>query len=153
MGTRLRIPDKGNPSLNGGPPGDLYIVININPHAFLERKGNDIIYHLPISFPQASLGTKIEVPTLEGKAMIKIPPGTQSGDVFRLRGKGMPDVRLAGLGDMLVQVNIEVPKQVTEEEEELLRQLAELEHKNVAPARKSFIEQVKDYLSTHDEQS
>ena len=89
-GTRLRIFGRGNPGLNGGPPGDLYIVINVNPHPLFERKGNDIIYNLPISLRKASLGAQIEVPTLEGKARVKIPPGVQSGKVVRLKRKGIP---------------------------------------------------------------
>jgi molecular chaperone DnaJ len=151
-GMQVRITGQGEPSSHGGSPGDCYCFVSILQHPLFEREGQHLICRIPVTYSQAVLGAQLEVPTLHGRGEVEIPPGTQSGDVFRLRGKGMPDVRLAGLGDMLVQVNVEVPKQVTEEEEELLRRLADLEHKNVAPARKSFIEKVKDYFSLHDEQ-
>jgi len=106
---------------------------------------------MPITYPQAVLGCTLEVPTLNGRAELAIPRGTQTGDVFRLVQQGMPDPRAAGLGDMLVQVNIEVPKKVTEDEEDVLRQLAELENTNVAPVRKNFIEKMKEYFTQHDD--
>ena len=126
MGTRLRMSGKGNPSTNGGPPGDLYIVINISPHPLLERKGNDIIYHLPISFPQASLGAEIEVPTLEGKTMIKIPPGTQSGEILRIKRKGIPYVKGTRRGDQQVIVEVKTPSKLTAKQKKLLRQFAQI---------------------------
>ena len=125
-GTRLRVPGKGNPSLNGGSPGNLYIVININPHPFLERKGNDIIYHLSISFPQASLGTKIEVPTLEGKTMMKIPPGIQSGEILRLKRKGIPYTKGTRRGDQQVIVEVKTPLKLTAKQKKLLKQFAQI---------------------------
>ena len=106
---------------------------------------------MPITYSQAVLGCTLEVPTLGGPGEVVIPHGTQSGDVFRLGGHGMPDPRITGVGDLLVQVTIEVPKKVTEEEEEILRTLAELEQKNVAPARKSFFDKVKDYFTHHED--
>jgi molecular chaperone DnaJ len=106
---------------------------------------------MPITYPQAVLGCTLEVPTLNGRSELVVPGGTQTGDVFRLKQHGMPDPRVVGLGDLLVQVNVEVPKKVSEEEERLLRQLSELEHKNVAPARMNFIEKVKEYFTHHDE--
>jgi len=105
-GTRLRIFGRGNPGLNGGPPGDLYIVINVNSHPLFERKGTDIIYHLPISFRKASLGTQIEVPTLEGKIRMNIPPGTQSGKILRLKRKGIPYTQGTGRGDQQIIVEV-----------------------------------------------
>jgi molecular chaperone DnaJ len=101
---------------------------------------------VPITYAQAALGTTLEVPTLEGRSEVTIPAGTQSGEVFRLGGKGMPDPRRRGLGDLLVQVAIEVPKKLAKEEETMLRELAELEHKHVAPERKSFFEKLKEYF-------
>ena len=105
-GTRLRIFGRGNPGLNGGPPGDLHIVINVNSHPLFERKGSDIIYHLPISFRKASLGAQIEVPTLEGKIRMSIPPGTQSGKILRLKRKGIPCAQGTGRGDQQVIVDV-----------------------------------------------
>src|SRR5690606_17302642 len=138
---------EGEPSLSGGPPGDCYCFISVLSHPLFEREGPHLICRVPITYPQAALGCKLEVPTLTGRGEVEIPRGTQSGTVFRLGGKGMPDPRSHGLGDLLVQVTIEVPEKVTKEEEELLRQLADAEHKNVAPKRKSFFSQVKDYFT------
>ena len=123
-GTRLRMFDKGNPGLNGGPPGDLYVVVNVNPHPVLEREGNDVIYHLPISFPQASLGTQVEVPTLEGKTLLNIPPGTQSGEVLRLEQEGIPFAN--GRGDQRVIVEVKIPSRLTAKQRKLLRQFAQI---------------------------
>ena len=105
-GTRLRVSGKGSPGLNGGPTGDLCIVINVNPHPLFKRKGNDIIYHLPISMRKASLGAQMEVPTLEGKARVKIPPGVQSGKVLRLKRKGIPYTQGTERGDQQVIVKV-----------------------------------------------
>lgn len=146
-GMRVRITGEGEPSMTGGPPGDCYCFISVLSHPLFEREGPHLICRVPITYPQAALGCKLEVPTLTGRGEIEIPRGTQSGAVFRLGGKGMPDPRSHGLGDLLVQVTIEVPEKLTREEEDLLRQLAEVEHKNVAPKRKSFFSQVKDYFT------
>lgn len=105
-GTRLRVLGKGTPSLNGGPAGDLFIVVNVDPHPLFEREGNDIIYHLPISFRKASLGAQIEVPTLEGKSRVRIPPGIQSGKILRLKRKGIPYAQGKGRGDQQVIVAV-----------------------------------------------
>ena len=155
---QVRISGQGEPSATGGPPGDCYCFVSILTHPLFEREGQHLICRMPITYPQAVLGCTLEVPTLNGRREVEIPRGTQTGDVFKLAQQGMPDLRTAGqrsrataLGDMLVQVNIEVPKKVTEDEEEVLRQLADLEHANVAPARKNFIEKVKEYFTQHDE--
>lgn len=151
-GMQIRIAGQGERSTTGGTPGDCYCVINVLPHSLFEREGQHLICRVPITYCQAVLGTEIEVPTLSGPGEVRIPAGTQSGDVFKLRGKGLPDPRVTGRGDLLVQVRIEVPKRVSEQEEALLRQLADLEHVNVAPERKSFFEKVKEYF-TQDEDS
>jgi molecular chaperone DnaJ len=150
-GMQVRITGQGEPSPNGGPAGDCYCVVAILQHSLFEREGQHLICRVPITYSQAVLGATLEVPTLNGPGEVEVPPGTQSGDVFRLHGQGMPDPRMVGLGDLLVQVNIEVPKTVSEEEEVLLRDLAELEQKNVAPQRKGFFDKVKEYFN-HDEQ-
>ena len=149
-GMQVRITGQGEPSPNGGPPGDCYCVVSVEPHSLFEREGQHLICRVPITYSQAVLGCMLEVPTLNGPGEVKVSPGTQSGKVFRLKGQGMPDPRVVGVGDLLVQVNIDVPEKVSSEEEELLRQLAELEHKNVAPVRKSFFDKLKDYF-TDDE--
>ena len=145
-GMQIRITGEGEPSPNGGPPGDCYCVIHVKQHELFEREGQHLIFRMPITFSQAALGARVEVPTLGGRAEIDVKPGTQSGDVFRLRGKGLPDPRHSGRGDLHVQVTIDVPKKLSPEEETLLRQLAELEQKNVAPHRKSFMEKLKEYF-------
>jgi molecular chaperone DnaJ len=121
------------------------------PHPLFERDGQHLICRIPITYAQAALGTTLEVPTLEGRGEVAVPAGTQSGQVFRLSGKGMPDPRRRGLGDLLVQVLIEVPKKISKEEETLLRNLAELENKHVAPERKGFFEKLKDYFTAETE--
>src|SRR5262245_44834764 len=148
---RVRIAGEGEPSPNGGPPGDAYCFISVLPHPLFERDGQNLICRVPITFSQAALGTSLEVPTLEGRGEVEIPAGTQSGQVFRMNGKGMPDPRRRGLGDLLVQVVIEVPKKLSKEEQVLLRQLAELEHKHVAPERKSFFTKLKEYFVDDDQ--
>lgn len=145
-GTRVRISGQGEPSTSGGPPGDCYCFITVKGHPLFEREGQHLVCRVPITYTQAALGCELEVPTLDGRDHVTLPQGTQSGEVFRLAGRGMPDPRRHGLGDLLVQVTIEVPKKISAEEDRLLRQLAELEQKNVAPERKSFFQQLKDYF-------
>lgn len=145
-GMQVRITGQGEPSPNGGPPGDCYCFVSVLQHPLFEREGRHLICRIPITYPQAALGCTLEVPTLSGPGSLEVPPGTQSGDVFRMEGEGLPDPRIVGLGDLLVQVNIEVPKQLTADEERLLRELADIEHKNVAPERKGFFDKVKEYF-------
>jgi molecular chaperone DnaJ len=148
---RVRIHGEGEPSPNGGPPGDCYCFISVLPHPLFERDGQNLVCRVPITYSQAALGTTLEVPTLEGRGEVEIPAGTQSGQIFRMGGKGMPDPRRRGLGDLLVQVIIEVPTKLSKEEQTLLRELAELEHKHVAPERKSFFSKVKEYFTSDEE--
>jgi molecular chaperone DnaJ len=151
-GMQIRMTGEGEPSQHGGPSGDCYCVVAVLPHSLFEREGQHLICRVPITYSQAVLGTTLEVPTLAGPNELAIPAGTQSGDVFRIRGQGIRDPRIAGVGDLLVQVTVEVPKKVTAEEEELLRKLAELEHKNVSRARRSFFEKVKEYFTQDAEE-
>ncbi|MEX2093204.1 MAG: molecular chaperone DnaJ [Pirellulales bacterium] len=148
---RVRITGQGEPSPNGGPPGDCYCFISVLPHPLFERDGQHLVCRVPITYSQAALGTTLEVPTLAGRGELEVPAGTQSGAVFRMGGKGMPDPRRRGLGDLLVQVVIEVPKKLSKEEDTLLRELAELEHKHVAPERKGFFDKLKEYFAPEDE--
>ncbi|MHB8902394.1 MAG: molecular chaperone DnaJ [Thermoguttaceae bacterium] len=144
--TRLRLQGEGEPSPNGGPPGDCYCFIQVAEHPLFHRDGDHLVCQIPIGFAQAALGATLEVPTLDGRDELKIPPGTPSGEVFRLRGRGMANPRHRGKGDLLVQVYIEVPKTLTPDHEAVLRQLAELERKNVTPERKSFFAKLKEYF-------
>ncbi|MCS7304934.1 MAG: molecular chaperone DnaJ [Thermoguttaceae bacterium] len=146
--TRLRLEGEGDVSLQGGPPGDCYVFISVQEHPFFRREGQHLICQVPISYTQAVLGATIQVPTLEGNEQLEIPPGTHSGQVFRLRGRGMPDPRYRGRGDLLVEVVIEVPKRLSPEHERLLRELAKIEQAEVMPRRKSFLEMLKDFFSS-----
>ncbi|TWT76912.1 Chaperone protein DnaJ [Posidoniimonas polymericola] len=150
-GMRVRISGEGEPSPAGGPRGDCYCFVSVLQHPLFEREGQHLVCRVPISYTQAALGSKVEIPTLQGKTDFEVPPGTQSGEVFRMPGKGMPDPRRRGLGDLLVQVTIEVPKKLSKEEKQKLRELAQLEHKNVAPERKTFFGQLKEYFKHEDE--
>jgi molecular chaperone DnaJ len=125
-GFRMRVPGRGNAGRAGGPPGDLYLIISVRPHEFFRREGNDILCMVPITVTEAALGTKIEVPSIEGKALLRIPPGTQSGQKFRLRGKGAASVRGEMTGNQIVEVRVVVPKIADERSKEILRELARL---------------------------
>ena len=150
-GMRVRISGEGEPSPDAGQPGDCYCFVSVRKHRLFQRDGQHLILRLPITFTQAALGATIEVPTLDGRAELDVPSGTQSGDVFRLSGRGMPDPRGGRTGDLHVQTYIEVPKKLTGRQRELLRELAELEHANVTPERKSFLEKLRDYFAPSDE--
>jgi molecular chaperone DnaJ len=130
-GSRVRVPKKGHAGRLGGEPGDLYIITNVSNHRYFTRKGDNIYVTVPITIPEAILGAKIEVPTIEGKAQLRIPPGTQSGQRFRLRGRGVPSLRNPNLrGDQYVEVQIKLPKVISEETKELLRQFEKLNPEN-----------------------
>ena len=145
-GTQVRISGEGEPGVNGGPPGDLYCFIHVAPHPIFQRHGDEILIEVPIGFSQAALGAEIEVPTLGGKEKIKIPRGTQSGDVLKLKGKGLPNIDGYGRGDQLVRVLLETPRKLTKRQEELLREYAKLEEINISPQRKNFFEKIKAFL-------
>lgn len=143
-GSRLKLRGEGEAGLSGGPAGDLYVVLNVGEHPLFRRQENEIICEVPLSFPQAALGAEIEVPTLEGKVKMKLAPGTQSGSVFRLKGKGVPDVRGYGRGDELVRVTIETPRKLTARQRELLEEFAKLSGEDVQPMTKGFLDKVKE---------
>jgi molecular chaperone DnaJ len=142
--SRLKLRGEGEPGRNGGPAGDLYVVISVREHPFFRRDQNDIVCEVPISFPQATLGAEIEVPTLEGKLKMKITAGTQSGTVFRLRGKGVPDLRGRGRGDELVRVIVETPRKLTARQRELLEEFARTSGDEIHPISKGFFDKVKE---------
>ncbi len=143
-GSRLRVSGEGEAGQYGGPPGDLYIVINVKPHGFFKRRGNDLYCEVPITFPQAVLGGEIEVPTLYGPERLKIPPGTPSGKEFVLKGKGVPRLGGHSRGDQIVRVYIDVPKKVTPKQRELLQEFARLSGEEV---HKSFAERLREFFS------
>jgi molecular chaperone DnaJ len=125
-GAQLRVAGEGEPGINGGPPGDLYITIHVKPHEFFTREGDDLVCELPITFAQAALGDEVVVPTLNGRARLKIPAGTQTGTEFRIQGKGVPRLRGFGEGDLRVRVRVVTPTRLTEEQKEVLREFNRL---------------------------
>ena len=138
-GSRLRLTGEGEPGVYGGPPGDLYVFIHVQPHEFFQRQDTHIICEIPISFIQAALGDKISVPTLNGKKTLEIPKGTQPGDVFYFRGEGIPELRGRGRGDQIIQVAIKTPTHLTKKQEALLRDFAKLESKKLSNKIKNIL--------------
>jgi molecular chaperone DnaJ len=143
---RVRLAGEGEPGGNGGPPGDCFCVIEIEDHPFLQRDGRDLHCEVPITFSQAALGATVEVPTLDGPKPLQIARGTQAGDVIRVKGLGMPEVRGRGIGDLHVHVHVEVPKTLSPKAEQLLRDLAAEEQKAVSPKRSSFFSRLAEYF-------
>jgi molecular chaperone DnaJ len=150
-GTIIQYRNQGESGDPGAPRGNLRIQIRVRKHPMFERRGTHLFLQLPISFPQAALGAEVEVPTLDGKERLSIPRGTQAGEVLKLKGRGMPDINGRGRGDELIEVVVEIPKKLTPRQEELLRELAELEHDDVHPRRKSFFEKLRDYFTEEAE--
>lgn len=144
--TRLRVPGEGEAGANGGPNGDLYVMIEVKEHDFFERSGADLLCTIPISVVQASLGAQILVPTLAADHELKIPEGTQSGTVFRLRGKGLPNPHDGGKGDIHVRVQVETPAKLTRDQKRMLQELGATLHTENRPAQRNstFFEKVKD---------
>lgn len=148
-GMQLTLRGKGGAGPHNGINGDLYVLIEEEPHPEFERDGSNLIYSLFITVPDAILGTEAEVPTVSGKVRVKIAPGTQSGKVLRLRGKGLPNVNSYGSGDLLVYVNVWIPKKISKEDEKLLQQLSKSESFKPTPDNddRSFFKKIRDYFS------
>jgi molecular chaperone DnaJ len=142
-GSRLRSIGNGQAGLRGGPSGDLYVVLHVKPHEIFQRDGDDLLCEVPLGFVQAALGTEIEVPTLNGKAEIKIPAGTQPGTMFRLKGKGVKNVQGYGHGDLHVRVQVEVPTHLTSAQKAKLQEFAELCNGKESPLTQGFFEKAK----------
>ncbi|MBS4209059.1 molecular chaperone DnaJ [Bacillus sp. FJAT-50079] len=142
-GQQMRMSGQGEAGINGGPPGDLYVVFHVKPHEYFERDGDDIYFEMPITFVQAALGDEIEVPTLHGNVKLKVPAGTQTGTRFRLRGKGVHNVRGHGIGDQHVLVKIITPTKLTEQQKEALRHFADVSGQTPDEHNESFFEKVK----------
>ena len=147
---RVRLAGEGEPGGNGGPPGDCYVVIEIEEHPFLKRDGRDLHCEVPITFSQAALGATVDVPTLDGPKPLEIKRGTQAGDVIRVRGLGMPEVRGRGIGDLHVHMHVEVPKTLSPKSEQLLRELAAEEQKAVSAKRSNFFSRLAEYFQPHE---
>lgn len=146
-GMRLKMSGYGDAGEGGGPPGDLYVFINVDNHPVFERQGDDILLDLPIGFGEAALGAKKEIPTLTGSCRITIPEGTQHGKVFRVRSEGFPNVHGRGKGDLLVKVIVETPTHLNEKQKEILKEFAESEAIENLPGKKSFLNKIKSFFS------
>ncbi|MBD3202999.1 molecular chaperone DnaJ [Candidatus Woesearchaeota archaeon] len=143
--SRLRISGEGEAGAKGGHPGDLYVVVHIKPHKIFERRGNDLFLEVPISFTQAAFGDIIEVPTLNGKSKLKIPAGTQTNTIFKMKNKGIPNLNSFGKGDQKVMVVINTPKKFTKKQEELLKEFAKSMGEKSTPS-KNFFEKIMDKI-------
>ena len=146
-GTRLRVPGGGEAGKQGSPPGDLYVVLIVGEHSFFERHDRDLSCTIPLSFWQAALGAEIQIPTLQGEETLKVPGGTQTGAVFRIRSRGFPDLDGRGRGDLYIQVKVQTPTRLTSEQRQLLQQLAEISPADNSPSDKGFLEKMKEYFS------
>ncbi|TET37150.1 MAG: molecular chaperone DnaJ [Planctomycetota bacterium] len=146
-GMRLRITGEGEPGEPGGPPGDLYVFVRVKPHEFFVRSRDDLVCELPITVPQAVMGDVVEVPTIDGTANLEIPSGIQSGQVLRLRARGLPNIDGYGRGSQLVKVVVEIPEKLTKRQEELYRELGVLEEKNLTKRKKKgLFRRVKEFF-------
>ncbi len=147
-GTRLRIAGGGQAGERGGQPGDLFVYINIKPHQIFKRNGNDVYCEVPISFVQAALGADVDTPTIDGKIELKVPAGTQSGTVLKIKGKGIPFMRGEGRGDELVTIKVLTPRNLTDRQKKLLEQFEEdIDDQRVHPEKKSFLDKLKSFFS------
>lgn len=146
-GTRIRFTGVGEAGIHGGPPGDLYLVLRVKQHAFFDRQGNDLYCVVPISFTQAAVGTEIQVPTLEGEQALKIPEGTQSGTILKLRGKGIPVLNGHGKGNLFVEVRVQTPTKLTKRQRELLQELQGIAQVENKPQRTSILDKMKDIFT------
>jgi molecular chaperone DnaJ len=145
--SRLRSGGNGEAGVRGAPSGDLYVVIHVREHSIFSRDGDDLFCDMPVSFVTAALGGEINVPTLDGKAVVKIPAGTQNGTVFKLRGKGMPHLRGSGHGQLLVRAAVEVPTKLTSEQRKKLEDFAASCGDQNTPIAKGFLERAKEFFS------
>jgi molecular chaperone DnaJ len=146
-GARLRSSGNGDAGMRGGPPGDLYVLLRLKEHEIFHREGDDLLCEVPVGFVQATLGSEIEVPTLEGKATVKVPAGTQPGTIFRLKGKGVKNLQGYGHGDLHVRVSVEVPTHLNSEQRKKLEEFAALCNGKESPLAQKFFEKAKKFFS------
>jgi molecular chaperone DnaJ len=145
-GTQIRLAGEGQPGINGGPSGNLYLVIQVKGHRYFRRRDNDILLDLNINIAQATLGDEVEVPTVDGDHVLKIPAGTQPGKIIRMRGKGVPHLRSNGRGDQLVIVNVSIPTTLDDDQRDLIEQLGKSLGTEVIPQERGFFDKLKDVL-------
>jgi molecular chaperone DnaJ len=149
-GQAVRVTGEGEAGENGAPAGDLHVYIAVKEHPVFSRHNNDLVCQVPISFAEAALGAKVEVPTLQGMEHMEVPSGTQHGEVFKLKGRGLPDVRSRRMGDELVQIVIEVPRKLTDRQKQLLREFAQSDAARLQQERKGFFDKLKDLIKGED---
>jgi len=146
-GMRLRLEGEGDAGKKNAPRGDLYVGINVKKHRYFEREDNDLICEISISFPRAALGTKLEIPTLNGKEILKIPSGTQSGEILKLKNKGVKDIHSGRMGDLLIRVNVTTPSSLNKKQKDLLKKFAEENGENVDSLKKSELEKINRFFN------
>jgi molecular chaperone DnaJ len=146
-GQAVRVPGEGEPGANGGPHGDLHVVIRVKEHPLFTREDDHLVLKMPISFTQAALGATLNVPIINGEHEVTIKPGSQHGDLIRITGKGLPNLRNGRHGDLAIVLLIEVPKKLTDKQQDLLREFAETEDRSVMPHSESFWDKIKSYIS------
>ena len=140
----LSVRGQGNAGANGGPAGDLEVFVNVRPHAIFERRGNDVWCEMPITFSQAAMGAEVTVPTIDGRVSYQVREGTQPGDVFKLRGKGIPFLNGRGRGDQYVQITVEVPRNLSQKQKDVLREFDSIAEEKNYTKRKSFFDKIKE---------
>jgi molecular chaperone DnaJ len=145
-GQAIRVRGEGEPSDNNGQHGDLHVYVRVEEHPFFRRQENDLILDVPVSIAQAALGAEVEIPTLFGRSILHVPPGTQFGQVIKVKGLGLPDLTGGRQGNLLAQIQVEVPRKLDRKQEQLLREYAATEEHSVLPAQKSFFEKLREYL-------
>lgn len=147
-GTRIRLANEGEPGFRGGPSGNLYVLLHVRPHAIFRRSGDDIVLELNVNVAQAALGDKVTIPTLDGEESVHIPAGTQTGRIFRLRGRGVPHLRRSGRGDLLIVTQVVVPTDLNERQRELFQELGQTLGKEVIPQQeRGFMDRLRDVFS------
>ncbi|HBX70089.1 MAG TPA: molecular chaperone DnaJ [Chloroflexi bacterium] len=144
--TQIRLAGEGQPGVNGGPPGNLYLVVQVVPHKYFRRRGDDILLDLNINIAQATLGDEVKVPTPDGDSLLKIPSGTQPGQIIKMRGKGVPHLRGSGRGDQLVIINVAIPKTLSRDQRDLIDKLGKSLGTEVSPQERGFFDRLKDVL-------
>jgi molecular chaperone DnaJ len=145
-GDRIRLAGEGEAGVNGGPAGDLYVMIHLKEHALFKRDGDNLHCEMPVSFATAALGGEVEIPTLDGHARLKVAPETQSGQILRMRGKGIKGVRSNSPGDLFCHVVVETPVKLSSKQKELLREFESLSQQNNNPKAQSFMDRVKEFF-------
>jgi molecular chaperone DnaJ len=145
-GTQIRLAGEGQPGVNGGPPGNLYLVVQVQPHKYFHRRDDDILLDLNVNIAQATLGDEVKVPTVDGESFLIIPAGTQPGKIIRMRGKGIPHLRGNGRGDQLVIINVEIPKSLDSDQRELFEKLGKSLGTEVKPQERGFFDRLKDVM-------